>query len=259
MSPWIGFRPGSADHLPEGLQRGLAILARKERKGDVSVSELVDPVQISILRRRYDYQSEPEEMIWALLGKAVHLVIEKGMGKNELGEETLTTSLDGVTVEGTPDLWDETTVTDFKTTSVWSAMDQAGPKPEWKTQLNLYAVLLREHGFPIESGQVIVLYRDWRPREQQKYAWYPRQRLVVMPVTLLTAKAGRADLLERVERWKMARERTDDGLAEDFPCTEEEPWGGGRCESYCPARMVCRQLVGRGGSVGLSGLAEIRT
>lgn len=239
--PWVGFNPGSTDHLPAGLVRGLSLLTSKQRRGEVSVTELVAPTQIATLRRRHDYTEAPDEMIWAIFGKAVHEICARGMGKDELGEEEVVAEVGGVKVSGTPDLWDATTLYDYKTCSVYKVRDGAVVDEEWRRQLGAYRLLLHENGFKIEKAQVVALFRDYRPYESKKYPWYPPSRIWVADVILPSLEETRKWMEERLERWEWAQKMGDRELSVMLSCTPEETWETKRCQSYCPVSENCYQ------------------
>lgn len=248
MSPWVGFTEESTAGIPAGLLQGLALASHKERKGDVSVTQLIAPPQLTALAARHDYVSDADEQLWAIFGKALHNVFAQGSGDGEHSEETLTIDQAGVIVEGTPDLWDDSMLTDLKSTSVFSAKDGL-PKADWISQVNLYAHLLRRTriwgGNNSAKAQAVVLFRDWRKGEAQKYPWYPPKRMMVYPIPLWPAAQAEAYLAERLELWLAAREMSDTVLAEEIPCTDEETWQERRCQTYCPAAPWCCQWARR--------------
>jgi hypothetical protein len=47
-------------------------------KGDISVTQLVDAPQIRMLKRAHEYETDVMDMLWAVFGTAVHVVMERG-------------------------------------------------------------------------------------------------------------------------------------------------------------------------------------
>jgi len=245
MSPWTGFTPESALGIPQGLLRGMELMSAKEKKADVSVTRLIAPIQSTILAERHPYLTDADEQLWAIFGKALHEIMAQGAGDGDHVEETIVAEIDGVSIEGTPDLWDHDCLTDFKTTSVYSASQRQPVKDEWVQQVNLYAHLLRTQGWEGTRAQAVVLYRDWRPSEAKQKPWYPEKRLMVYPVPLWDPAQVERFLTAKLDLWKTARIMSDEVLADEVPCTDEETWNERRCQSYCPGAPHCHQWARR--------------
>lgn len=223
--------------LPAGLLRGLAKLYDGHRKADVSVTELVDPPQISVLKERHDYHMAPRDMIWAVLGTATHQIIAEGADPKQLAEEFMVTEFDGVKISGTADLYDPAdggVIWDFKTTKVYAVKN--GVKPEWEAQMNLYALLSEKNGRPVKKLKLVALLKDWAAWSAKKGG--PQSEIHVMDVELWPKKKREEYLRKRIALWKENRERPDDKLD---PCSPEETWGGRRCSRYCSVALQCRQ------------------
>jgi len=110
-------------NVPETLMA----LATKEYyskgKADFSVTEIISPPQIQRLRKKYHEQIEQDvsDMLWSLLGSALHVVAERGQTQNHITEERLHVEIDGVVLSGAIDLQKTTEsgiiITDYKFTS----------------------------------------------------------------------------------------------------------------------------------------------
>jgi len=142
---------------------------------------------------------------------------------NVLQEERLTLDVDGWTVSGKPDLYEaDGTLTDFKETSVWSFM--LGEKADWEAQLNLYALLLREHGFPVQKVQIVAKLRDWQMAKRGEDG-YPEAPGLAKKMTLWGNMTQQVYLEERVKAHQEAR------LEQRWQhCTPEERWA--RADSW---------------------------
>lgn len=202
--------------LPDSLVRlvsGERVLAPNE----VSVTTLIKPAQLAGLERIHydDLVEDAADRIWATYGSLVHLALEKMGHDNALVEEQLRTQIGGWEVVGTPDLYQDATLTDFKFVSVWTTKD--GIKREWATQLNFYAHLLREHGFEVNALQVVTLYRDWSKTRAKEHD-YPQQQVARWPVPIWGDHATEYLMVEAVRRYDAAMQ----GIYP--PCTEEERW-----------------------------------
>jgi len=63
--------------LPDAIVR--AVMVDKHRTyGDISVTQLIDAPQVRILKRQNDFEVDAMDMIWAVMGTAVHKVVELG-------------------------------------------------------------------------------------------------------------------------------------------------------------------------------------
>ena len=123
----------------------LVTLASKEyySKGasSYSVTEIMSPPKIKRLREQYNdnIESDVADMLWSMLGSALHVVMERGETPGFLSEERLFTEINGVTISGAIDLQQETDrgviIIDYKFTSAWAVMQD---KVEWEQQLNVY-------------------------------------------------------------------------------------------------------------------------
>jgi hypothetical protein len=71
-------------------------------KADYSVTEIISPPRIQRLRRQYNEQMEQDvsDMLWQLLGSALHVVAERGVADGHITEERLITEIDGVKLSG---------------------------------------------------------------------------------------------------------------------------------------------------------------
>jgi hypothetical protein len=90
-------------------------------------------------------EQDVADMLWSLMGSALHVVAERGQTENHITEERLTVEIDKVTLSGAIDLQHIVggvcKITDYKFTSVWSIMND---KPDWVTQQNIYAWMVRK-------------------------------------------------------------------------------------------------------------------
>lgn len=233
-------------NLPDPVVRALSY-DDYDQVGDISITGLLKPVQARALEELHADDLPPEdvsERVWRLYGSAAHEFLYRSRDKDAvIAEKRLTMDVAGWTVSGKPDTYDLTTqeLTDFKTTSVWSLVFEPKGRREWHEQMNLYRLLLEEHGHEVKSMQVIAILRDWAKRDVGKQG-YPAIPIVCIDIPVWSRAEAEAFLLERVTSHKTARER---GTWAD--CTDEERWlgkkGYARCEGYCRASVFCPQLA----------------
>ena len=114
---------------------------------DISVTTLIDSPRINILKgqNKGEIESDVSDMIWPLLGTAVHHMLESGPAKgNVTMEERLFVNIEGWALSGAIDHQEEIDgkihISDYKVTSVWSVIYG---KEEWVKQLNCYAQMVR--------------------------------------------------------------------------------------------------------------------
>lgn len=237
--------------------------------GRFGVTELVGPALLAQLRREHwsELSEDVADRLWAIMGTAMHGILAEHGQADELTEERLTVEIGGVRVSGKPDTYSaDGTLSDWKFTTVYSYGET---KPEWVAQLNVYAHLLRAHGFPVNRLQIVAIYRDWSKRHEMQGIphaaiidvplWaadvterYLAGRIAAhqaedppvctaaerwdRPTTYAVMKAGRKSALrvlesrEVAESWKAAN--SGDSIV-------ERPGESIRCTGYCPVRAFC--------------------
>ena len=191
---------------------------KPERNGKISVTSLIGPPQIRQLTiDNWDkIEEDCSERTWALLGSAVHSVLERADTSKLLSEELLSMTIDGYKVVGKPDLFDDAGILDdFKVTSVWAIIFG---KDEWEDQLNVYAALYRSYGFEVRRGRIIAILRDWQKSKAKIENNYPQCPVVIKEIKIWAAGEINSYISERV---KMHRE-ADEG--KQFYCTDTERW-----------------------------------
>jgi hypothetical protein len=195
------------------------------------VTQLIDPPRIVQLRKRHDdaIEIDVSDMIWAILGTAVHKVLETGGDETHLPEERLFARVAGWDVSGAVDLQviermthsTAVDIVDYKNTSVWSIIYG---KPDWEAQLNCYAWLVRQvKTYTVRNLRVVAFLRDWNRRDATQNRDYPRTAAVEIDIPLWSV-ARQTEYIDRRVRLHQQAEMAavfDDTLPE---CTEEEQW-----------------------------------
>lgn len=190
---------------------------------DYSVSELIAPVQQVILKQRHwdELKEDVMDGIWRLFGKAVHYILEQGAGKNELHEERLTLDILGKKVSGAFDLYTGMNkISDYKVTSAWSAV-YGSRIQDWTAQLNLYAYLMKNHGYPVEEIETIPIYRDWSKSKAKSDSNYPQKPVERVALKLWQEDDQRKYLELKVKNLIIAENDPDHDL---IPCSDEQMW-----------------------------------
>lgn len=225
-----------------------------------SVTELTSPPRMALLMRRHytEIVRDVSERFFLWLGTLTHADINKA-DVNAIQEERLFVDMgDGYKVSGKADQWEEQVIhtgiesirasdmgklknnvipvkdvrqvakgkaptgliTDWKLTSVWAAIRQ--DKKDWEQQLNFYAHLYREAGFPVTELRVYALLRDWRVGELRRSPRdYPPIPFLDKSIDMWEDGAARRALKAKIDYMKQWEKEADVNLPE---CTSEERW-----------------------------------
>lgn len=228
-------------------------------RGDISVTQLIDAPQIRYLRKRHDYDEDVMDRIWALMGTAMHHVLELseieftdakhlmeayGVAKKHekdllaeglmnlakekypnfedpdvMLERTLSIEIDGMTISGTMDKFTKSkrVLEDYKNCSVYMYMNPSAQK-KWGAQQNVYAYMLRRHGYEVETSDIMAIFRDFSNSGILRSKDYPKHPVARLPVTLHDDATIEKYLKKRVQLHRMA----DEGNVPE--CTPKERW-----------------------------------
>ena len=195
-------------------------------KSDYSVTELMSPPRVQRLRTQNDETMEQDvsEMLWPLLGSALHVVMERGETEGWTSEERLFTELEGMTISGAIDLQEVTPdgiiITDYKFTSAWAVMND---KIEWEQQLNVYKWLVeRVKKMPVIGLRICALIRDFSRHDTGREG-YPKSPIHMVDIVMWDAVKAEAYVRERLEMHRNSKLAADFGEA--LPeCSPEERW-----------------------------------
>ncbi len=111
-------------NVPDVLYKAL-IKDTYQKEGDFSATEIIGPPRIRILKKVHYHQlvEECSEHIFRLFGSLIHELMKLADVKNALQEERLKALINGVTLSGQPDIYDDFEIVwDFKVTSRWKAV-----------------------------------------------------------------------------------------------------------------------------------------
>ncbi|MFB6272246.1 MAG: PD-(D/E)XK nuclease family protein [Salinibacter sp.] len=163
------------------------------------------------------------DRIWALQGQAIHHVLERAAGPNDVVEWRLYDDVDGQMLGGQIDLLTVTgegeVLVDFKWTSAWTwVFTDAGYRDEWAKQLNILAYLAERNGASVDSLEIVALYRDWQ-RSKATDETYPSQPVKRIPIPLWSFPEREAYVRERIALHVHADET---GVVPK--CTPEDQW-----------------------------------
>jgi hypothetical protein len=212
-----------------GVPEPLVTLASKEyySKGasQYSVTEIMSPPKIKRLREQYNDQIKQDvaDMLWNLLGSALHVVMERGVTDGWTMEERLYKEVDGVTVSGAIDIQQETpegvVIIDYKFTSAWAVMQE---KEEWQQQLNVYKWLVETVKRKKVVGlKICALVRDFNRHETKE--GYPKASIDMVDIPMWDSVTTEAYVRERLNLHRDAKVSADFG--DELPaCSDTDRW-----------------------------------
>lgn len=212
-------------NLPAPLAAALAHDEYDNEGADLSITRLWSPFRQTLLERQPHDPPDVSDLVYALLGKAVHKYIhEITVARPELGhlpEKRLHAEVNGVKLSGAFDslCLHSGVLQDYKVTSVWSVVKDSR-HDDWELQMNSYAWLLRRHGFAPAALEVVAICKDWSKSEAKRNGEYPRSAVSIIPIKLLPHDVIDSLIQQRVALWLVAQK--------ELPlCTPEETWERG--------------------------------
>lgn len=203
--------------------------SRYRRLGnDVSVTELLNPVQMVHLKNRHRPQANVTDLgtlMPALIGTGLHdqlqryLKDEDRVYQNWQIERRLLGVIDGVRLSGRFDaLYNNEILYDIKTTRCWKI--EKGDYSDWENQLNIYDYLLYLDGIEIKELRIFAVLMDWSPGYVYKKG-YPKSRTLSLNIDRWTRSDQEAFISTRVKIWKDSMRLPDEKLPE---CTAQDRW-----------------------------------
>lgn len=193
----------------------------------LSVTQLLNSPKIVALTRKFEDELEQDvsDMVWSLVGSAMHNFLEHGKDENHVVEQRIHTEYDGFHITGAVDLQvveeDGVNIKDYKFTSVWAAMNE---KPDWENQLNSYAWLIEKvKKVKVKSLSIVAMLRDWKEREKEQKENYPEAPVKELPIKLWPMEEREAYIAKRIALHSACEFAIEtDGQLPD--CTPEEMW-----------------------------------
>jgi hypothetical protein len=190
-----------------------------------SVTEIMSPPKIKRLREQYNdvVEQDVSDMLWSMLGSALHVVMERGLTPGYIPEQRLFYDLDGVTVSGQIDLQHETptgiVLIDYKFTSAWAVMQE---KAEWEQQLNVYKWLVEKSKRRTVVGLKICSFiRDFSRHDKRDD--YPDSPIHMVDIPMWDSARTEAYVRERLDMHRTTKMNMEMGQ-ELQDCSPEERW-----------------------------------
>lgn len=190
-----------------------------------SVTELMSAPRIRRLREQFHDHIEQDvsDMLWQMLGSALHVVMERGQTPGFITEERLFYEMDGVTISGAIDLQEETPqgviITDYKFTSAWAVMQD---KAEWQQQLNVYRWLVEKvKGKRVRALRICALIRDFSRHETKE--GYPKAPIEMVEIEMWPMEDAEEYIRGRLDAHRASK--ADHDLGGDLAhCSPEDRW-----------------------------------
>lgn len=221
--------------IPEEFCEAIHADPYDKGKADFSVTELVGPPQIKRLWDKHtdEIVVDVRDEMWRLFGQGVHEVLSRfGVG---VKEERLFASLDGFDiVSGQIDRRVDDMIVDYKVTKEYGY--RMGLRPEWESQVNVYAWLCHKNGIEINSAQIRFILRDWTRSWYKPGGKYPHAPVMSLSVPLWSVEDTEHYLKSRI---------TIHTQPETAPCTDEERWDDPSWRHEMPPAKSSRTGKGR--------------
>ena len=200
-------------------------------KANISVTELnTPPLLRQLLARKGDeIEVEAIDLMWALDGKAMHHLLERGAAHldpaTHMVEHRFYHTIDGYTLSGQADMiyLKEKKLQDYK--RVLASARKYGAKDDWVKQLNVYRWLAKvSENIDIDVLEVCAWYKDWSKEKLEHDANHPETPIEIFPIEVWP--------LATTERWVRERIRLHQeadivDLDKVQPCTGEDKWERG--------------------------------
>lgn len=207
-------------NLPRSIENAVRNDPYSRGNANISVTTLIGPARIRALAIKHadEIEEDVSDRIWALLGQITHGILERA-DDDSFTEERLFISRHGWRISGSFDryaLEPDGRLSDYKLTSTYTIKD--GAKPEWTAQTNIYALMLREHGYKVGKQEIIAILRDWQKSKAKNAQYnYPKQSVVVLPVDVWPQEQTETFIRQRL----IAHGKAQHELPE---CSDEERW-----------------------------------
>lgn len=184
-------------------------------KSDISVTQLISPPYQRQLRTTVEPVEDVAERLFSLYGQIGHGILERaGLRAEADVERRLFADVNGWTVSGQYDLFEDGILMDYKFTTFWSVKGDE-PKIEWVQQLNLLRLLAIRNGMDVKALRIIALLRDHQMTQAKRDSEYPQLPIATVDIPMWDLFETEEFMLQRVKAHQDA----------DPPaCTDEERW-----------------------------------
>lgn len=194
-----------------------------------SVTTLLKPVREIMLLRRHneEIESDVSDMLWAIMGTAMHSILENSTeGKHLLTEKALEVKFGDYTLSGRNDLYNTRsfTVVDYKYTSVWKYILK--DYEDYRMQGLMYVYMLQKLGYKAKKAEFILCLKDWQKSKAKFDKTYPQCQIQKVQFTFSEEDMGFIEkwIIKKFEEIKVAELQKD----EELPvCSPADRWNSG--------------------------------
>ena len=206
-------------HIPAPIYRAICYQWYKGSDDFISATQLLQPVRMIVLGKRHQVVTDASDLIWSLMGSAMHQVLEKTETENTLIEERLQMEIGDKILSGGIDLYENEVITDFKFTSVYSYL-YGSRRKDYERQLNIYSLLYQNAGFSVKKLRIIAIFRDWSRIKYEVESNYPPQ-VISIPIRKWPVSMTKEFVTRRIRQIEYAMTLSDG----DLPlCTPHDRW-----------------------------------
>jgi hypothetical protein len=203
--------------LPEALVKAVKNDSYKGG-GDISVTKLIDSPQIRLLSKKHHevMVEDVSDRIWALMGQAVHHVLERSAEEHAVIEERFYMDVDGWKLSGAVDrlIPSQKVIQDWKFVSTY----KADGDESWTKQLNILRMLAKANNIEVDKLEIIAIFRDWQRAVAKRDQDYPQTIVKIISVPVWSDDEAMAYIRERIA----LHQKADAG--ESVECTDQERW-----------------------------------
>ena len=205
--------------LPEPIVAAIRNDPYDREDADYTPTSLIRPVRIASLTRKWDDKMEEDasDRIFALLGQAVHTIMERAASDRYIVEKRYFRVIGGKKIGAKIDIYDRETqvLSNYKICSRYVVGD--GVKPEWQAQGSIEAMLMRYNEVPVLGYQIVAIFRDWSKMAAERKHDYPDHQVAILPVTLWDHETTETYIRNRITAHELGRDNPP-------VCTPEERW-----------------------------------
>ncbi len=231
-------------NLPNAFVRAVENDPYSMGESDFSATGLDTPARARALIDKYKdlLEVDVSTRVATTIGQGTHSIVERAARKDiDICEKRYFASfiVDGISylVSAQIDLYESDTgvLYDWKTTKAYAFHKKTGngKKPEWISQMNVGAELMRRNAIIPTSLQIIALLKDWS-RKEALTPGYPATEVMAVELPMWSSNEVTAYIEGRIRAHIQAKA--------SLPlCTKKENWNGNRCAGYCDASSVCSQ------------------
>jgi len=197
---------------------------------DYSVTALIQPYKITILRKRHPNKPSVKSQLAAFYGTANHDRMERMLRKypqKYAVERSITipfTSTKGImnTISGKYDALEYSTklLWDLKTANTWKIIFDPD-LDDWHKQQNIYKYMCKRVGEPIEGLRVLAWFKDWKKNSALRDKTYPQNQVVEYTLKVWPDEQTEKYMDERICQLQTYEDYEDDKIPE---CSREDRW-----------------------------------